>query len=60
MIYNKETYAVNEYIFQNQVTWFCGAELYNLETEEMNCYIGQCVNYGDIIEFLDKYIKELS
>lgn len=38
LLYNKETYAVNEYIFQNQVTWFGGAELYDLETEEMLAY----------------------
>jgi len=38
LLYNKETYEVNEYIFQNQVTWFGGAELYDLETEEMLVY----------------------
>lgn len=38
LLYNKETYDVNEYIFQNQVTWFGGAELYDLETEEMLVY----------------------
>lgn len=38
LLYNKETYEVNEYIFQNQVTWFGGAELYDLETEEMLAY----------------------
>lgn len=38
LLYNKETYEVNEYIFQNQVTWLGGAELYDLETEEMLFY----------------------
>lgn len=38
LLYNKETYEVNEYIFQNQVTWLGGAELYDLETEEMLVY----------------------
>lgn len=38
LLYNKETYEVNEYIFQNQVTWFGGGELYDLETEEMLVY----------------------
>lgn len=38
LLYNKETYEVNEYIFQNQVTCFGGAELYDLETEEMLVY----------------------
>ena len=38
LLYNKETYEVNEYIFQNQVTWFGGVELYDLETEEMLVY----------------------
>jgi hypothetical protein len=31
LLYDKKTYEVNEYIFQNQVRWFGGAELYDLE-----------------------------
>ena len=38
LLYNKETYDVNEYIFTNEVTIFGGAELYDLETEEMLVY----------------------
>lgn len=38
LLYNKETYEVNEYIFQNHVTWFGGVELYDLETKEMLVY----------------------
>lgn len=38
LLYDKETYEVKEYIFQKQVTWFGGAELYDLTTEEMLAY----------------------
>lgn len=38
LLYNKETYEVNEYIFKSPVTMFGGAELYDLETEEMLAY----------------------
>ena len=33
LLYDKETYEVSEYIYRNQVTWFGGAELYDLESE---------------------------
>ena len=56
LLYNKETYEVNEYIFKNNVTWFGGAELYDLESEEMLVY-GDGINttyneefYADLIE----------
>lgn len=38
LLYDKETYEVSEYIFKSQVTWFGGAELYDLESEEMLAY----------------------
>lgn len=38
LLYNKETFEVNEYIFNNQLTWFGGGELYDLESEELLVY----------------------
>lgn len=38
LLYDKETYEVSEYIFRTQVTYFGGAELYDLESEEMFAY----------------------
>ena len=38
LLYDKETYEVSEYIYRTQVTWFGGAELYDLESEEMLAY----------------------
>ena len=38
LLYDKETYEVKEYIFNSGVTWFGGAELYDLITEEMLVY----------------------
>lgn len=38
LLYNKETYEVNEYILQKPVTWFGGGKLYDLETEEILFY----------------------
>ena len=56
LLYNKETYEVNEYIFQNNITWFGGAELYDLETEEMLAYgNGLATSYNE--EFY-KYLIE--
>ncbi|MBR3660434.1 MAG: hypothetical protein IKN63_00830 [Bacilli bacterium] len=37
LLYNKEDYSVNEYIFANIVNKF-GGELYDLETEKLLCY----------------------
>ena len=56
LLYNKETYEVNEYIFQNQVTWFGGAELYDLETEEMLVY-GDGINTTYNREFYEYLIE---
>ena len=38
LLYDKETYEVKEYIFKSPITFFGGAELYDLETEEMLAY----------------------
>lgn len=38
LLYDKETYEVSEYIYRTEVTWFGGAELYDLESEEMLAY----------------------
>ena len=38
LLYDKDTYEVREYIYKSQVTSFGGAELYDLETEEMLVY----------------------
>lgn len=38
LLFDKETYEVSEYIYRTQVTWFGGAELYDLESEEMLAY----------------------
>ena len=56
LLYNKETYEVNEYIFKNQVTWFGGVELYDLETEEMLVY-GNGINTSYNEEFYKSLIE---
>lgn len=38
LLFNKETYEVKEYIFKSHVTFLGGAELYDLETEELLVY----------------------
>lgn len=38
LLFDKETYEITEYIYRNHVTWFGGAELYDLESEEMIVY----------------------
>ena len=38
LLYDKETYEVSEYIYNSPVTYFGGAELYDLESEEMFAY----------------------
>ena len=38
LLYNKETYEVNEYIYDDDFTFFGGVVLYDLETEEMLVY----------------------
>lgn len=52
LLFNKETYEITEYIYRNHVTWFGGAELYDLESEEM-------IVYGDAFgtEYNEEYYK---
>ena len=38
LLYDKEMYEVEEYIYQDHITAFGGVELYDLETEEMLVY----------------------
>lgn len=33
--------------------------IYNIKTKEINCIVGQCVDYNEILKVLDKYIKYL-
>lgn len=49
LLFNKETYEVDEYIYQYPTNWLNGVELYDLESEEM-------ITYSD--GFLTKYNKE--
>lgn len=56
LLYNIETYEVEEYIFKCPVTWFGGGELYDLETEEMLAYgDGIATTYnGDFYRYIVK------
>jgi len=54
LLYDRETYEVKEYIYKNKVTWFGGAELYDLVTEEMLAYgDGLVTSYNeDFVKYL--------
>lgn len=54
LLYNKETYDVTKYIYKSPVTILGGAELYNLESEELLVYsdgINTCYN-KDYFQYL--------
>ena len=33
---------------------------YDVKANKMNCKVGQCIDYKEVLKFLDKYIKKLS
>ena len=33
---------------------------YDAKRDKMNCKVGQCIDYKEVLKFLDKYIKKLS
>lgn len=33
---------------------------YDAKANKMNCKVGQCIDYNDVLKFLDKYIEKLS
>ena len=33
---------------------------YDAKRDKMNCKVGQCIDYKEVLKYLDKYIKKLS
>ncbi len=53
LFFNKETYEVNEILF-NTIFWIFGGEMYDLETEELLVY-----NSGIATDYNEEYFKYL-
>lgn len=64
--YNYKYYLENEKLFVVITSFKNSKEIviekynYDAKRDKMNCKVGQCIDYKEILKFLDKYIKKLS